>query len=84
MTITDSNITINTNHLIGGEFSWIRLTLKNKKEVLLLIAKEGESLRGFSKKIGVSCAYVSQIINGKRNPSSNNCKQDIKRIERKY
>ena len=47
----------------------VRLTLKNKKEVLLLIAKEGESLRGFSKKIGVSCAYVSQIINGKRNPS---------------
>jgi transcriptional regulator with XRE-family HTH domain len=42
---------------------------KDKKETLLKIAKTGNSLREFSKKIGVSQGYLSLLLTGDKNPS---------------
>jgi len=47
----------------------IVMMLKDNTSTRLSIAKKGESLRGFSKNIGISHAYLSQILNEKRNPS---------------
>ncbi|GGB42532.1 hypothetical protein GCM10011409_20130 [Lentibacillus populi] len=47
----------------------VNLTLKDEVKTRLLIAETGSSLRGFSKNVGVSHAYVSQILSGKRKPS---------------
>ena len=52
-----------------GVKNLITLTLKDPVESRLLIAENGKSLRGFSEKIGISHAYLSQILSGKRNPS---------------
>lgn len=46
----------------------IIFTLKNALKTRLLIAEHG-SLRQFSKKVGLSHCYLSQILTGKRNPS---------------
>ncbi|HLR60546.1 MAG TPA: helix-turn-helix transcriptional regulator [Pseudogracilibacillus sp.] len=48
----------------------IRVKLKDNVATRLSIAKTGKSLRGFSKDIGISHAYLSQILNKKRSPSS--------------
>lgn len=44
--------------------------VRDPMAIKLLLAKTGKSLRGFSKDIGVSHPYLSQILNGKRNPSA--------------
>lgn len=47
----------------------MRVALKDKSEIRLLIAMKGFSLRGFSKEIGISQGYLSQILKGSKNPS---------------
>lgn len=47
----------------------IGLTLKDELKTKVMIAKTGNSLRSFSKNIGVSHCYLSQIISKKRMPS---------------
>ena len=48
----------------------IVITLKDPASIRMLIAEQGESLNNFSKKIGISQGYLSQIISGKYNPSA--------------
>ena len=47
----------------------IRLQFKDSTKVKMMIAKKGNSLREFAKVIGISHPYLSQILNGNRNPS---------------
>lgn len=47
----------------------VRVTLKDRLELRLLIAMKGFSLRGFSREIGISQGYLSQILKGSKNPS---------------
>lgn len=47
----------------------ITFPLKDPIKTRLLIAETGKSLRSFSRKISISHSYLSQILNGKRNPS---------------
>lgn len=47
----------------------VKLELKSKELTFVSIAKTGKSLRGFANHIGVSHAYLSQILSGKRKPS---------------
>lgn len=49
----------------------MQITLKDSTNTRLLIAKTGDSLRSFSKKIGISQGYLSQILSMKKNPSAN-------------
>lgn len=48
----------------------LKIILKNSTKTRLLIAKTGESLRGFSQRIGISQGYLSQILSMKNNPSA--------------
>lgn len=48
----------------------MQIQLKDSNQVRLLIAQTGQSLRSFAKEIEVSQAYLSQILNGKNNPSA--------------
>lgn len=48
----------------------MQLILKDSAKTRLLIAKTGNSLRGFSYKTGVSQGYLSQVISSKRHPSA--------------
>ncbi|MBG9937449.1 helix-turn-helix domain-containing protein [Bacillus tropicus] len=43
--------------------------MKDPIKIRLAIAKTGRSLRGFAETIGMSHAYLSQILNGRHNPS---------------
>lgn len=47
----------------------LKITVKDRPELGLEVAKQGYSIRAFSKKIGVSPSFLSQIINGNSNPS---------------
>lgn len=47
----------------------INIELKDRKKILISLAKQGNNVTSFSKKIGVSNTYISQILNGKKNPS---------------
>ena len=47
----------------------VTFPLKDGTKTRLLIAKTGKSLRGFSENVAVSHCYLSQILNGQRNPS---------------
>jgi len=47
-----------------------KLLLKDKKVTKVLIAEKGYTLRTYSKVIGISHPYLSQVLNGKRNPSA--------------
>ena len=47
----------------------IEMKLKDSAVICIMIAEQGKSLRSFAKEIGVSHPYLSQILNGKRNPS---------------
>lgn len=65
----------------------VTFTILSTDETKLLIAKQGDSVKTFSKKIGISDSYLSQIINRKRKPSaplakkiSDNLDRDIKEI----
>lgn len=46
------------------------LELIDPVKVRLLIAKTGKSLREYSKMIGISQPYLSQILSKKNNPSA--------------
>jgi transcriptional regulator with XRE-family HTH domain len=48
----------------------ISIELKSGIKTKILIAKTDKSLREFSKKIGISHPYLSQVLSGKRNPSA--------------
>jgi transcriptional regulator with XRE-family HTH domain len=52
----------------GGDIVF-SITFRDSYETRLLIAKNGQSLRRFSEVNGISHAYLSQILTGKRNPS---------------
>jgi transcriptional regulator with XRE-family HTH domain len=47
----------------------VKLQLKNVGEVRLMIAKTGKNLSTFSKHIGISQPYLSQVLNGEKFPS---------------
>jgi transcriptional regulator with XRE-family HTH domain len=47
----------------------VELRIKDSSRVRLMIAKTGQSLRGFASEIGISHTYLSQVLSGKRNPS---------------
>lgn len=47
----------------------VKVEVKNTNIIRLEIAKKGMSMRSFSKMIGVSQGYLSQILSGKKNPS---------------
>lgn len=53
----------------GGKLNMIQFTLKDALKIRLMIAGLGNSLRGFSKNISISHCYLSQILDGKKNPS---------------
>lgn len=48
----------------------MNIQLKNSAETKIMMAKKGKTIRSFSKLIGVSHPYLSQILNKKRNPSA--------------
>lgn len=48
----------------------VEVTIKNPEKVKVKIATKGYGLRGFSRVIGVSHSYLSQILNGHKNPSA--------------
>lgn len=45
------------------------ISLKNRTKILAMIAKNGKNLNSFADEIGISSGYLSQILNGKKNPS---------------
>lgn len=47
----------------------VEVKLKDRAFTRLLIAKTGKSLRAFSSDVGMSQAYLSQILRGSKNPS---------------
>ena len=47
----------------------LKITIKDLVEIKVEIAKRGKSLRSFSKEVGVSQGYLSQILSGKKRPS---------------
>lgn len=47
----------------------MKVELSNSSNIRILIAQQGMNLRLFSKHIGISQAYLSQILSGKRTPS---------------
>lgn len=47
----------------------LTITLKNGLKTRISIAEKGRSMRGFAKDIDISHAYLSHILNKKRNPS---------------
>ncbi|WP_313469479.1 helix-turn-helix transcriptional regulator [Lysinibacillus sp.] len=53
----------------------LKFVLKNPNELKMTMALNGLSIRGFSKEIGVSHSFLSQVINGKRNPSATTAKR---------
>ncbi|MGE7691330.1 helix-turn-helix domain-containing protein [Lysinibacillus sp. NPDC097214] len=53
----------------------LKFVLKNPTELKMTIALNGLSIRGFSKEIGLSHSFLSQVINGKRNPSAATAKR---------
>lgn len=46
-----------------------QLKLKDPVVVKIMIGELGKTIHEFSKEIGVSQPYLSQVLNGKRNPS---------------
>jgi len=65
----------------------IKLELINKEMTRVLIAEQGRNLRGFANHIDISQTYLTQILNGYRNPSptvaykiAKGLNQDIKDI----
>lgn len=47
----------------------VNVKLKDAEFIKVKIAEAGYSLRGYSKKIGISHSYLSQLLNMKSNPS---------------
>jgi len=47
----------------------IQVRIRDAAYTKLEIAKAGYTLRGYSRVIGISHSYLSQILNQKRNPS---------------
>lgn len=49
--------------------------VRNEPEVRVRIASEGYTIRGYAKEIGISHPYLSQVLNGTRNPSPGTAKK---------
>lgn len=47
----------------------LKIRFKDKSRVRLMIAEKGESLRGFSDRVGISQGYLSQLLLDKKQPS---------------
>lgn len=47
----------------------IQVSVKDAVSIKMKIAQSGYTLRGFSREVGVSHSYLSQILNGRGNPS---------------
>ena len=47
----------------------VKMELKNRSEVKMQIARKGKSMRSFALDIGISQAYLSQVLSGEYNPS---------------
>lgn len=48
----------------------VKFELLDRNETKLLIAKKGFTIRGFSRFIGISHSYLSQILNTEQQPSA--------------
>lgn len=48
----------------------MKIELKSKEETRILIAETGKSLNQFSKHIGISQPYLSQVLMGDKFPSA--------------
>ena len=59
----------------GGVDEMLKFVLKNPTELKMTLALSGLSVRGFSKEIGISHSFLSQVMNGKRNPSAATAKR---------
>lgn len=60
----------------------LKFILKNPKELKMAMALNGHSIRGFSREIGLSHSFLSQVINGKRNPSAATAKRISKGLKK--
>lgn len=49
----------------------INLTAKDTNKIKMLIACNGQSLKGFTQKVGLSYSYMSRVVSGKENTSAN-------------
>lgn len=58
------------------------IQLKNPNELRFQIALNGFSLRSFSKEIGISHSFLSQIINQKKKPSATTAKKISNGLEK--
>lgn len=47
----------------------IKLELISKEMTRIKIAEQGRNLRDFAEQVDISQTYLTQILNGKRNPS---------------
>lgn len=61
----------------------VKFELLDKNKTRLLIAKKGYTIRGFSKVIGISHSYLSQILNTKQLPSAATANKISKGLEKK-
>lgn len=52
-----------------GAILMIVIEFKCRKDTILKIAETGNSMREFSKHIGMSQGYLSQLLNGEKKPS---------------
>lgn len=59
---------VNLENLKRGE-CMLNFMVKDAIETRIMIGEDGKNLKQFAYKIGISQAYLSQIIGGKRNPS---------------
>lgn len=61
----------------------LKFELKSPNELQIRIALTGMSMRGFSKEIGISHSFLSQVINGKSNPSATTAGKISKGLNKK-
>ncbi|GIO18117.1 hypothetical protein J18TS1_12170 [Oceanobacillus oncorhynchi subsp. incaldanensis] len=48
----------------------VKFCLKDSDNLRVLIASTGNSIKSFSKRVGISYPYMSRIVTGKNNPSA--------------
>ncbi|GAP00806.1 hypothetical protein FFRU_012150 [Fructobacillus fructosus] len=53
----------------------VKVTVKEPEELKRHIYQGGESISGFSRRIGVSVPYMSNVVSGKMNPSPTTAKK---------
>lgn len=62
----------------------LTIILKDSLETRVSILKKGRSLREFAKDIGISHAYLSQILTEKRNPSPTVARKIASGLEKEF